>query len=239
MSIEYLQWDSGFFNKKIGRVNVAEGEVVDVEALASEARQMGYRLLYIFSGKELKITIQSAGVPKPELVDRKVVYDKVISPADRSSDSLPEYTGSNTTKELEELAYLSGGFSRFHLDANFTDDDFHRLYNAWISKSVSKEMADHVFVAEESGRVVGMVTLKASDGVGHIGLIAVSSETQSKGYGKKLINTCFNALLDKGVSYIEVPTQLANIQACRFYEKCGFQVKSITYIYHLGIVNSL
>lgn len=237
MSIEYLQWDSGFFNKKIGRVNVAAGEIVAVEALLAEARQMDYRLLYIFSYNELKTAGHSTEVPRPVLVDRKIVYDKVISDADRSNNSLPEYTGLKPAKELEELAYLSGGFSRFRLDANFTDDDFRRLYGVWISKSVSKEMADHVFVAEESGRAVGMVTLKEYEGTGHIGLIAVSSEVQGKGYGKMLINTCFNTLLDRGLNYIEVPTQMANIPACRFYEKCGFSVKSITHIYHLAIVN--
>lgn len=54
-------------------------------------------------------------------------------------------------------------------------------------------------------------------------------------YGKQLINRTKQTAIELGLKYIEVPTQYDNKQACRFYEACGFQVKSITNIYHFWL----
>ena len=80
-----------------------------------------------------------------------------------------------------------------------------------------------------------MVTLKIDKEKGHIGLIAVSPDTQGKGYGKALIDSCENELLNKGYYKLEVSTQIDNKQACLFYEKCGFKIKDITNIYHFWL----
>jgi len=236
MRIEYLPWDSDFFKKKIGKVSINNGEIIDVDLLGKQAYEDDYKLLYLFSDNDLQLIDRYSETIHVELVDKKVVYDRIVKPKDKSNDSLPQYTASNISEELENLAYLSGQHSRFRIDSNFTDADFFKLYKTWITKSVSKEIADIIFIAEESDKIVGMVTLKMNDKIGHIGLIAFSSETQSRGYGQKLINSCFNLLLEKDIDYIEVPTQMDNIQACRFYEKCGFNIKSLTYIYHLSLV---
>jgi dTDP-4-amino-4,6-dideoxy-D-galactose acyltransferase len=42
-------------------------------------------------------------------------------------------------------------------------------------------------------------------------------------------------LIESNIFTLEVPTQLDNIQACRFYEKCGFQIKEIKNIYHFWL----
>ena len=54
-------------------------------------------------------------------------------------------------------------------------------------------------------------------------------------YGKQLINRTKQTAFELGLKYIEVPTQYDNKQACRFYEACGFQIKSITNIYHFWL----
>ena len=52
---------------------------------------------------------------------------------------------------------------------------------------------------------------------------------------KQLINRTRQTAIELGLKNIEVPTQYDNKQACRFYEVCGFQVKSITNIYHFWL----
>ncbi len=54
-------------------------------------------------------------------------------------------------------------------------------------------------------------------------------------YGKQLMNRTKQTAIELGLKYIEVPTQYDNKQACSFYEACGFQIKSITNIYHFWL----
>ncbi|HEY5591532.1 MAG TPA: GNAT family N-acetyltransferase [Paludibacter sp.] len=235
MKLEYLSWDSDFFSKKIGRINCQIKNESELLSLLAKAKEEGYQLIYVFGNADLYFDQFFMDKNHAKLVDRKVLYTKSILSTNENTNTVQEYKDFVTTDELESLAYLSGAFSRFRLDNKFETEDFYRLYKTWITKSVSKDMADKVFVVREHDKVVGMVTLKIQQEVGEIGLIAVSESAQSKGYGKDLINTCINAIVSKGIHQIEVPTQMENIDACCFYEKCGFKIKSITNIYHFWL----
>jgi ribosomal protein S18 acetylase RimI-like enzyme len=70
------------------------------------------------------------------------------------------------------------------------------------------------------------------NGVGSIGLIAVNEKTRSKGIGSKLIAAADAFYHANGIGQSTVITQASNIQACRFYEKAGFQVIKKEYVYH-------
>lgn len=235
MKLEYLSWDSDFFSKKIGRINCQIKNESELRSLLAKAKEEGYQLIYVFGNADLYFDQIFMDKNHAKLVDRKVLYTKSILSTNENTNTVQEYKDFDTTDELESLAYLSGAFSRFRLDNKFETEDFYRLYKTWITKSVSKDMADKVFVVRGNDKVVGMVTLKIQQEVGEIGLIAVSESAQSKGYGKDLINTCINAIVSKGIHQIEVPTQMENIDACCFYEKCGFNIKSITNIYHFWL----
>lgn len=88
---------------------------------------------------------------------------------------------------------------------------------------------------KRNNKKVAMLTLKEKSEAMQIGLISTSIESQGKGYGKQLINRTKQTAFELGLKYIEVPTQYDNKQACRFYEACGFDVKSISNIYHFWL----
>lgn len=172
---------------------------------------------------------------KGTLVDRKVLYTMDISGEIALSQQVMEYSSHKLTPELVSLAYESGKHSRFRLDKGFKDDDFFKLYYRWMEKSVTHEMADKVFVIEEDNKIAAMVTLKISGDTSEIGLIAVDSQIQGKGYGKLLVERCISAAALANCKTLTVPTQFENKLACKFYERCGFQVQSITNIYHFWL----
>lgn len=66
----------------------------------------------------------------------------------------------------------------------------------------------------------------------HIGLVAIDPEFQHQGLGTKIMSSMEGALYRERVMTIDVITQKANKDACRWYEKNGFKVKSVTPIYH-------
>ena len=235
MKIEYCTWDSGFFNKKIGKIEYDQSPEGDLIRLLQTAGEDGYQLIYVFGDEETFVPDTVLNQFNGRLVDRKCLYSKTINTDDSCESNAIEYQLTELTNDLESLALLSGTHSRFRLDKGFDNADFHRLYSIWMTRSLKKEIADKIFVVAESDKVMGMITLQLAEHVGHIGLCAVSESAQSKGYGSSLINACVNEVIAKHLHQLEVPTQMENVTACHFYEKCGFSIKSITNTYHFWL----
>jgi len=235
MKIDYCNWDSDFFHKKIGKIEYDNSQESDFTQFLRTAKEDGYQLLYVFSNADLYIQDTVLNQFNGRLVDRKCLYSKTINTDDSCESNAIEYQLTELTNDLESLALLSGTHSRFRLDKGFDNADFHRLYSIWMTRSLKKEIADKIFVVAESDKVMGMITLQLVEHVGHIGLCAVSESAQSKGYGSSLINACVNEVIAKHLHQLEVPTQMGNVGACHFYEKCGFSIKSITNTYHFWL----
>jgi len=231
--VKYLQWDSGFFGKKIGKIDLELSN--DLNILLSDAKKMGYQLIYVFCNKNLEVDSEILKQFNGKLMDIKNLYEKECDTTKEQSTFVSEYKSDFLTEELAQLAYESGKFSRFKLDENFKKEDFYKMYRIWIENSVNHQIADHVYVAKENEQIKGMVTLRINKENGQIGLMAVSPEAQGKGYGKSLIYACEKKLSETKIPKLKVPTQLENKQACRFYEKCGFQIKTVTHIYHFWL----
>ena len=235
MNLEYLSWDSDFFQKKIGKISYHTANELLFIKLLDQAKSEGYQLLYVFGDKNLNFDKVLLKKYHGNLIDRKVLYSKKIYTSVETKTIAQEYKESILTNEIEKLAFLSGMFSRYYTDKGFPPEDYYRLYKIWISRSISHEIADKVFVVMEKENPVGMITLKMNAGLGLIGLLAVSDKVQGKGIGKNLINACINELVSNQIYEIEVPTQIGNKVGCMFYEKCGFEIKSITNIFHFWL----
>ena len=93
-------------------------------------------------------------------------------------------------------------------------------------------MAKNTFVALKDSDIIGITTLGEKSGSGEIGLVAVDEKFRGLGIAYDLIHYTDNAAFDHGYSKISVVTQLDNKGACRLYEKCNFQIESITNVYH-------
>ena len=231
--IKLLTWDTDFFQKKTGRIDYSDD--TDISLLLQQAIYEGYELIYVFCNGCLFLPPDVLEGFNGSLVDRKVIYGNNMLIAKELSFSVEEYSSTEVSEELEQLAYVSGHYSRFRTDKHFNPDDFYRMYKTWIVKSVSHEIADKVFVIRDDSQLCGMATLKINHDKGVIGLIAVSPLTQGKGYGQILNDACCNELINRNIYAIEVATQMDNIGACRFYEKNGFSVQSVTNIYHFWL----
>lgn len=235
MKINFLSWDSEFFKKKIGLIQFNSAYKSNLENLLTLAKLEGYELIYLFAEKEAFIDANILNEFNGKLVDRKITFEKSVTLNNNNFSNVEIYNSTILCKELEELAFLSGKKSRFLIDGNFAPTDFYRMYKTWITNSLNKKIADHIFVTKTNGIITGMATLKTKSGIGEIGLIAISEIGQGKGFGKQLIYAIENKLIKLNIDTLEVPTQMDNKQACSFYEKCGFSVKSIVNIYHFWL----
>lgn len=237
MNLVYLQWDSQFFGLKIGKIVCNNENYTDeLNQLVNLAKRANYSLLYVFSLEHILLNEKELFRNNALLVDRKIVYQLNINKKMiRIDDCIFDYNKKKLSKDLLNLAYISGQYSRFLLDKKLPENAFENLYKAWIEKSLSKEIADKVFVAQINHKVIGFVTLKTKNEEGQIGLIAVSEQAQRQKIGSKLIDACILYLQEKSMYKLTVQTQLANTRACGFYENYGFKKELITNIYHFWI----
>jgi len=230
--IEYLPWDSDFFQKKIGQVFVDNSD--NIINILEKAKKTNFQLIYLFGNNNFFVDKEVLKQFNGKLVDIKVLFGKNLDINKNQTFVDLEYKSNILTFDLEQLAYISGEYSRFKLDNNFQKDDFYRMYKIWIENSVKHKIADKVFVIKENDAIKGMITLKILNTKGHIGLIATALDSQGKGYGKMLISACENELVSRGIFKLEVPTQLHN-SAIKFYEKCDFLIEKVTNIYHFWL----
>lgn len=215
MIIKHLDWDSSFFNKKIGLLDLSN------DFQYSEI-QNDYDLIYVISKEEIAVAIPNF---KLSYLENKIVFSKKTVENRESTDAniFLELTDSHK-KEIYALAFESGKYSRFKLDPNFSPTEFENLYKKWVDNSYAKEFADGVLIYKEQNSILGFVTYKVWDGYAAIGLIAVCPKHQGKGIGKKLIQSVENELANIGVDELRIPTQLQNEKACLFYVKMGYEI---------------
>lgn len=229
MPIERLNWDSQFLGLEVGRTSR------DKLLTVSNNEIDKYDLLYLMEN-EIIVDDTFLSHRNNSLVDCKLIYSKQILNLSLSTDYIvKEYKHVDTRarrEQLYSLAYLSGKYSRYKLDANFAEGKFEEMYRVWVDNSISGEMADYLFYIEEEGKICAFVTLKIMCEEGVIGLIATDKNVQAKGMGKTLMLKCEETLRLKGIERLNVATQASNNMACLFYEKCEMCVTDMTFIYH-------
>lgn len=227
MSIERLNWDSQFFGIEVGRTNK------ELLSTVSDNEIDKYDLLYLIENKAMENNLFLLG-RNNLLADRKLIYTKQTLNTNLFIEyEIKEYRDTYIGREqLYNLAYLSGKYSRYKLDANFAKGKFEEMYRMWVDNSISGEMADYLYYIEDKGKICAFVTLKITHEEGIIGLIATDKCTQAKGMGKSLMLKCEETLKLKGINRLNVATQADNNIACHFYKKCGMRVTKMTFIYH-------
>lgn len=232
-----LNWDSQFFGYKIAAIQANNLKLEDLKKIITKLKNQNVKLSYCFADPADELSNFSFESVSGLLVDKKVTFFKEISENDSITGSqfIKSYNRDYVSDKLKSLALQSGIYSRFNVDQNFKNREFEKLYIAWISKSVQKEIAKEVLVYYENDDEKGLITLGLKDNSGSIGLLAVDEKERGKSIGKKLVQSALIYFKKKKANIVEVVTQIENKSACGFYESLGFEVKSLVNIYHLWI----
>lgn len=231
--IKQLDWDSRFFQKRIGKIEVdtlLESQLIKIQ---EEKERDGYDLIYLFANKVEKVAEQLLSKLGKQIIDQRVTYTThTISNSNSKKNFIVEHK-EGLNDSLLELALLSGHQSRFKKDP-LLNTKFELLYTNWIKKSLTGEMADIVLTAVDQNTIQGFVTTKKDpNNNGQIGLIAVTPSAHGKGVGSDLIESVHHWYRQNDITTASVVTQLNNLGACKLYEKMGYEQSSIKFIYHL------
>jgi dTDP-4-amino-4,6-dideoxy-D-galactose acyltransferase len=235
--LEILEWDSSFFGYPVAKIKAEKISVEKLAVLLKQAKLIGIKLIYLFSDPVDEKTINTAMKTGAKLVDQKIIFQKKIddSAVTNLDGHIEIYNKDYPSEQLVSLSIQSGLYSRYKIDPGFKNNEFEKLYLAWIENSVNKKIADQTFVYVENGKELGFVTLKIKDAIGHIGLIAVDENSRGRSIGKKLVFAVIDHLIQKKIPDLEVATQIENADACNFYKKVGFDDKKTENIYHIWL----
>ena len=229
--ITLLEWDSNFFNTKIGKVEITNPTLEKLGAIEALKRKNGFDLLYLYFMEVDSSVFDWLKDNGGQLVDQKVTFQKIIGSHELKGLSAIEIYDGDLTQKLLGLAIESGHKSRFYKDLRMRPR-FNDLYTTWIEKSLSRELADEVLVSMNDSEINGFVTVKKTKEKGEIGLIAVDKDFRGTGVGKKLIVGAENWFKSSQCNLIKIVTQLDNIAACGLYLKTGFVKIKSEYIFH-------
>jgi dTDP-4-amino-4,6-dideoxy-D-galactose acyltransferase len=233
MSVQFLAWDSHFFGYKTGLLILNANRTLNLRNLIE--KNLDYKLLYIRCtpghAQQEEIT-QLGGI----LTDEKITFVQDIpAPPYSYSSNIELYPENEPNEEIIQLGLASGVYSRFKVDKNFKNNEFERLYEMWIKNSTNKTIAKHVLAYQKEKKYIGLLTLGEKNNRADIGILAVDEQYRGMGIGKSLVQKSFELSAEMGYTQLQVVTQKANINACKFYESMGFNIHSIENIYHLWI----
>lgn len=232
IEIEKLDWDSNFFELPIYRVDIND---------KIEFKEISHKLSKLKGFYNIFSPFLINGI-ESLLVDEKIYFEqKVKNPkfnlSNQSDFEVKDVKlGDLNSTQLASMKILSrqaGKFSRFKSD-KLLNSKFNALYDLWIEKSLSREIAESVLTIFQEEEILGFVSLVSKKENLEIGLISIDEKHQGKGLGKKLIDAANEFAYEKRLNNILVPTQRQNIQACNFYQKSGFHESSFTFVYHFN-----
>lgn len=233
MSVEFLSWDSEFFGYKTGAIVLNTNRTLNLHTVIE--KNSDYKLIYIrckpghAQEEEIK---QLGGI----LVDEKITFVQDIpNPPYSYNSDIILYPDSEPNTEIIQLGLASGVHSRFKVDKHFKNNEFERLYETWVKNSTRKLIAKHVIVCKKENQYTGLLTLGEKNNKADIGILAVHEKYRGMGIGKSLVQKAFELASQMGHTQLQVVTQRANVNACRFYESVGFKIDTLEHIYHLWI----
>jgi dTDP-4-amino-4,6-dideoxy-D-galactose acyltransferase len=231
----YLDWDSAFFNKRIGRV--LTHSLTNTDSLAVDKWAAANRIdcvYYLADGSDLDSpkTAESHGY---HLMDLRVTYQYDLDHSQVTAQANNHIRNANEEDLpfIRQMVRENHTISRFFADEHFEREKCMELYEAWIERDF-REKNHFLWVIEEKGLPVAYTSagLDLDNNTAEIGLVGVHPDWRGQGNGLKLQVWVLDQLKTLGARHVEVVTQGRNINAQNLYQRSGYQLKSIDLWYH-------
>ncbi|MCP5056215.1 MAG: GNAT family N-acetyltransferase [bacterium] len=235
-----LEWDSAHFGFPVARVDPGDLPLAQLESDLREASKAGLRLVYCMRSMEKEIPEEILARFGGRVLPASVLLRKSLAHGrkERSDDLVIESLRCvPLSDELRRLAPLVGLHSRFHVDPDISEDAFVRLYEIWLERSLSGEIAEQVLVArDEDGAALGLITVVRPDAeTGRLGLACVVEAARGRGVASALVIAAEAAMEAGGASQTELLTQLENDGARGLFGSFGYEAGTPERAYHFWL----
>lgn len=227
ISRSHVSWhndlfDTNLFGIKIAKIDSLSASKTALTSLLNQFHKDSIKYAtYRFPAHEIELQhfLERSGFIT---VDNVISLEKELIKNEYFPQNASVCEAEDRDKEaLKKIARNSFKVTRVYTDPLLSKKAAGEFYAQWITNSVRHVVADKVFIYKQEHDILGFVTIQNK---GHIPLIAVSKNAQSKGVGRTLVQAGLNYLVSVGVSRVEIETQVTNIAAIRSYQSCGFKI---------------
>jgi ribosomal protein S18 acetylase RimI-like enzyme len=134
---------------------------------------------------------------------------------------------------LERVALdaFTGYGGHYHADERLDPALATLGYVEWCRSSVGNGRFT-VWVAEQEGEIAGFLAARHDPGRSEITLNGVAGRFQRRGIYDALLKACGRSLQDRGVTEVEVSTQLTNIAPQKVWGRAGLVIRRAYYTFH-------
>ncbi|MDR3109129.1 MAG: GNAT family N-acetyltransferase [Planctomycetaceae bacterium] len=238
--VSKIDWDSAFLGYPIGAIELAEYDEGKLQATL-DACKPHFRLVVISLLSNGPDELNTSNVPCI-CYDRKLVFKKqVVSPVSPVDPRIRAYVSPLCSSQIEQLAILSGTYSRFKKDPELSAH-YERLYLTWINHAVRGELADAVWTWYEGRKIFGLMTLRVAKRVNpatnetqrevRVGMLSVHAEKRHQGIGGALLDVCDFWSESLSIPTVSLSTQADNADICSLCKHKGYQQVNEETVYH-------
>jgi len=234
LPVEYLNWDSEFFNRRIARVTSGWVSTDEIERILSWAVEERIDCLYFLADGQQTSATGLAEEKGFHFVDLRVTFIKDLTKPERTF--IPTWhirrAAEKDLSTLKEMARNAFQLSRFHVDDHFDQAKADLMYEVWVENDLRTTGHD-IWVIDAEGQLAAYTSVSVKkDGKAQIGLVGTQAAWRGKGLALELQRFLSEELQNEGIEEVEVVTQGRNIPAQNLYQRAGYFTRSIDLWYH-------
>ena len=138
---QFLEWDTGFFGFRIGRIKVHRLDLDALETIDEWRRRHAIECLYFLADSDDPRTILLAQAHGYQLVEVRLIFERSLKdwdPLTRPREAKGLHIRPAQPQDipgLQEIARNSYIDSRFYFDQCFPEEKWQAYYSTWVQKS--------------------------------------------------------------------------------------------------------
>jgi dTDP-4-amino-4,6-dideoxy-D-galactose acyltransferase len=242
---KFLQWDSDFFDRRIGRIESPRLDPQLMQEVYAWSKQNAIDCLYFPADLSHPPTIRLAEDHGFHLTEVRLTFDRKLQdwqpgPIPRTYlDVLIREARAEDVPAMQAIAGISYTTTHFIVDPCFPPEQGRAFYETWVKNSFAG-WEDMVLAAEADGEVIGFLTARfLPERRGDIRpecqlmLIGIKSQARRKGIGIEMLRSGVDWLVHKGGSErVTGVVQAQNTPILRALERLGFAACGAQLFYH-------
>lgn len=235
--IDYLTWDSQFFERHIGRLPNPPQTPEGWNAVDQSARIQALDCVYLLLDIADSASIAGAEAAGFNLVDLRYTLSREIPGNQLNAPVLPAGTSLRQaapadSSALQAIARQVHTDTRFFSDPHFDPARSAEMYAVWIASYLEEVQYVSVWLAELLGETVGYLTCRITGELGRIGLVGLAPQARGLGLGTALLAAGVEWFAQQGATHVEVVTQGRNLPAQRLYQRGSFHSARLQLWFH-------
>ena len=235
--LNYLTWDSQFFDRRIGQLASPPRARAGWIAVDRDAFLQGLECVYLLVDIQDTAAVAAAQQAGFCLVDIRLTLSREISGGQLPAAQPPpgvslRAAALDDLPALQAIARQSHTDSRFFSDPHFDPARSAEMYAVWIASYLEETDNVIVWTAEQDGEALGYLTCQVAGQTGRIGLVGLAPRARGKGLGSVLLATGLAWFARQGARQVEVVTQGRNLPAQRLYQRGGFRSARLQLWFH-------